>query len=79
MIKIFVVDDDQFLGNLIKKSLEKMDNVEVTHFLTPEECVNSLNQQPDIVTIDYMLPGMNGEQLLEKIKNYDDRIRSGKN
>jgi len=75
MIKIFVVDDDQFLGNLIKKSLEKMDNVEVTHFLTPEECVNNLNQNPDVVTIDYMLPGMNGEQLLEKIKNYDDRIQ----
>jgi len=74
MVKIFVVDDDQFLGNLIKKSLEKMDNVEVTHFLTPEECMNSISQRPDIVTIDYMLPGMNGEQLLEKIKNFDHAI-----
>jgi DNA-binding NtrC family response regulator len=75
MVKIFVVEDDQFLGNLIKMSLEKMDNVEVTHFLTPEECMNSISQRPDIVTIDYMLPGMNGEELLEKIKNYDDAIQ----
>jgi two-component system response regulator AtoC len=75
MVKIFVVDDDQFLGNLIKTSLEKMDNVEVTHFLTPEECMNNISQRPDVVTIDYMLPGMNGEQLLEKIKNYDDAIQ----
>src|SRR5690349_507056 len=75
MVKIFVVEDDQFLGNLIKTSLEKMNNVEVTHFLTPDECLNNLNQRPDVVTIDYMLPGMNGEQLLEKIKNYDDRIQ----
>lgn len=75
MVKIFVVEDDQFLGNLIKTSLEKMDNVEVTHFLTPEECLNNISQRPDVVTIDYMLPGMNGEELLEKIKNFDDAIQ----
>ena len=33
--KIFVVEDDQFLGNLIKKTLEKIDNLDVTHFTTP--------------------------------------------
>jgi DNA-binding NtrC family response regulator len=52
-----------------------METVEVTHFLTPEECLNNINQNPDIVTIDYMLPGMNGEELLEKIKNYNDAIQ----
>ncbi|CAN5554030.1 sigma-54 dependent transcriptional regulator [soil metagenome] len=75
MIKIFVVDDDPFLGNLIKTSLEKMETVEVTHFLTPDECINCLSQNPDIVTIDYLLPGMNGEELLEKIKNYNEAIQ----
>jgi len=75
MVKIFVVDDDPFLGNLIKTSLEKMETVVVTHFLTPEECLNNLNQNPDVVTIDYLLPGMNGEELLEKIKNYNDAIQ----
>jgi two-component system, NtrC family, response regulator AtoC len=75
MVKIFVVDDDPFLGNLIKTSLEKMESVEVTHFLTPEECLANLSQNPDIITIDYLLPGMNGEELLEKIKNYNDAIQ----
>ncbi|MEO8085797.1 MAG: sigma-54 dependent transcriptional regulator [Bacteroidota bacterium] len=75
MVKIFVVDDDPFLGNLIKTSLEKMETVEVTHFLTPDECLNCLGQNPDIVTIDYLLPGMNGEELLEKIKNYNEAIQ----
>jgi len=75
MVKIFVVDDDPFLGNLIKTSLEKLDNTEVTHFLTPEECLNNLGQNPDVVTIDYLLPGMNGEELLEKIKNFNDAIQ----
>lgn len=75
MVKIFVVDDDPFLGNLIKTALEKMDNVEVTHFLTPDDCLNNIQQNPDIVTIDYLLPGMNGEELLEKIKNFNDAIQ----
>jgi DNA-binding NtrC family response regulator len=73
--KIFVVDDDHFLGNLIKKTLEKLDNTEVTHFLSPEECIQNLHLNPDIVTIDYNLPGMNGVELLEKIINYNDNIQ----
>ena len=71
---IFVVEDDQFIGNLIKKALEKMDNVDVTHFLTPEECLQQLHLNPDIVTIDYLLPGMNGLELMAKIKNYNADI-----
>ncbi len=75
MIKIFIVDDDQFLGNLIKKAIEKLDNVEVTHFLSPEECVNNLHLNPDIISIDYLMPGMNGLELMEKVKNYNDGIQ----
>ena len=73
--KIFIVEDDQFLGNLIKRTLEKLDNTDVIHFLTPEECLKNLHQNPDIVSIDYNLPGMNGVELLEKIRNYNDSIQ----
>ncbi len=73
--KIFIVEDDQFLGNLIKKSLEKIDNADVTHFLTPDECLNNLHLNPDIISIDYLLPGMDGIELLEKIKNYNENIQ----
>lgn len=75
LAKIFVVEDDMILGNLIKKTLEKMENVEVTHFTTPEDCLNNLQQNPDIITIDYMLPGMDGIELLAKIKNYNENIQ----
>jgi DNA-binding NtrC family response regulator len=73
--KIFIVEDDHFLGSLIKKTLEKLDNCEVSHFMTPEDCLNNLHLNPDIVSIDYMLPGMNGIELMEKIKNYNDTIQ----
>jgi two-component system response regulator AtoC len=75
MIKIFVVDDDPFLGTLYKTTLEKLDNVEVTHFASPGECLNNIQKNPDIVTIDYLMPEMNGIELMEKIKNYNDNIQ----
>jgi two-component system response regulator AtoC len=73
--KIFVVEDDEFLGNLIKKTLEKQQNTDVTHFFSSEDCLNHLHLNPDIVTLDYNLPGMNGVELLEKIRNYNDAIQ----
>ncbi|REJ84912.1 MAG: sigma-54-dependent Fis family transcriptional regulator [Bacteroidetes bacterium] len=72
--RIFIVEDDQFLGNIIKKNLEKIDSLDVTHFLTPEECLKNLHLNPDIVSIDYLLPGMNGLELMERIKNYNSNI-----
>lgn len=75
MIKVFVVEDDQFLGALIKKGIEKIENVEVTHFLNPQDCLDNLHQNPHIISIDYLLPGMNGMELMEKIKNYNENIQ----
>ncbi len=75
LIKVFIVEDDHILGSLIKKTLEKLDNCEVTHFMTPQDCIDNLHLNPDIISIDYMLPGMNGIELMEKIKNYNDGIQ----
>ncbi len=72
--RIFIVEDDQFLGSVIQRTLEKIEHVEVSHFISPEECLKQLHQNPDIVTIDYMLPGMNGHELMEKIKHYNQDI-----
>src|SRR5947207_14206259 len=75
MIKVFIAEDDQFLGNILKAALEKIENVEATLFLAPEDVIQKLYLNPDIVTIDYLMPGMNGIELLEKIKNYDENIQ----
>ena len=75
MIRIFVIDDDPFLGGIIKKTLEKIEQTEVFHFLSPEDCLANLHRNPDIVSIDYLLPGMNGMELMEKIKNYNEGIQ----
>jgi len=73
MAKIFIVEDDPMVATLIKQTLSKEDH-EFSHFLTAEECLENLHQNPDIITVDYNLPGMNGTDLMERIKSYNSSI-----
>ncbi|MFM2206298.1 MAG: hypothetical protein RL213_273 [Bacteroidota bacterium] len=73
--RIFIVEDDQFLSKMIQRSLEKTDDLEVTCFASGEECMNQLHLNPDIVSIDYHLPGMNGIELMQQIHNYNSEIQ----
>lgn len=75
MIKIFVVEDDHLVGKLIQKTLESKLDAEIQLFNSAETCMSNLHQNPDIVTIDYNLPGMDGLKLMKAIKDYNDCIQ----
>lgn len=72
--KVFVVEDDEFQGKLMQKALERIPDAEVHLFAEPEDCLKNLHLNPDVVSIDYYLPGMNGMEMMEKIKNYNNAI-----
>src|SRR5258706_748264 len=72
--KVFIVEDDEFLGSVLKRTLEKISDAQVDLFNTAECCVNDLHLSPDVVSIDYSLPGMNGLEMMEKIRNYNNSI-----
>ena len=74
MAKIFVVEDDVLLSTLIRNGLEQIPDIEICQFYSAEECLQNLYQNPDIVTVDYNLPGMDGVQLMDKIKAYNESI-----
>ena len=73
MAKIFIVEDDPMVATLMKQTLSKEDH-EFEHFLTAEDCLNNLHKNPDIISVDYNLPGMNGNTLMERIKDYNSSI-----
>lgn len=74
MIKIFVIEDDLVFGNIIAKALNTENEFDVTLFTSGEEFLKNLHLNPDIVSIDYSLPHMNGVEILNKIKHYDKNI-----
>jgi two-component system response regulator AtoC len=74
MAKIFVVEDDIMVATLIKQHLSKISDMEIFHFQNAEDSINNLHENPDIVTIDYNLPGMDGLTLMARIKAYNQNI-----
>ncbi len=74
MAKIFIIEDDAMVATLIKKALSKNPAYDIHHFESAEDCISNLHLNPDIVTIDYHLPGMNGLGLMRKIKDYNSTI-----
>jgi two-component system response regulator AtoC len=74
MAKIFIIEDDVMIASLMQQTLSKSAEHELHHFHNAEECIQNLHMRPDIVSIDYNLPGMNGLELMEKIKAFDQTI-----
>jgi DNA-binding NtrC family response regulator len=73
-LKIFIVEDDPFIGELYKYHLSLNPDYQITHFQTAKDCLANLFQKPDIVCIDYGLPDMNGDTLLRKIQEVNTSI-----
>lgn len=69
ILKIFVVDDDEFYGEITKQSLKTLENVDVTMFQSPGAFSDAKDSNPDVVILDYDMPFKNGIDILQEIKN----------
>lgn len=74
MGKILVIEDDESIRNLVKMTLE-MDNHTVETISNGsdgikyiEECVEN-GEKPDLLLLDIMLPGADGYEVFDKIKD----------
>ncbi|MEZ4721178.1 MAG: sigma-54 dependent transcriptional regulator [Flavobacteriales bacterium] len=67
-MKIFVVEDNDWYGRLIKHNLELNPDHIVSYFPDGDSALKALSDSPDIVTLDYRLPDTTGMELLKKIK-----------
>lgn len=66
--KIFVVDDNSLFLKVLHKTLELNEMYDVIPISSGRECIERLNEMPDIVSLDYTLPDSNGKDILEAIK-----------
>ncbi|MBR9860653.1 sigma-54-dependent Fis family transcriptional regulator [bacterium] len=71
---VFVVEDDEFYGEILEYHLSLNPDITVTKFSTGKEFLQNLDKGPGAVTLDYSLPDMSGEEVLRKIKEYDADI-----
>lgn len=68
-LKVFLVEDDLVTAKALAEGLLKEANCEVSHFGTGQDFLDALTrQQPDVVSLDYLLPDSSGAELFKRVK-----------
>lgn len=73
--KIFVVEDDEWYSRLLVHNLSLNPDYEIESFTNGKDCLNNLHKNPDVITLDYRLPDMQGLEILKKIKEENEEIQ----
>lgn len=78
MKNILIIDDDIYIGNVLEEALTK-EGYGVSRAYSGTEALLVLSQfRPDLVLLDLMLPGLNGEEVLPRIEGIPVIILSAK-
>lgn len=73
-LKIFLVDDEPFHSALVAQQLNNLGYKNIHTFLSGTDCLHHLNENPDIIILDYNMEGHSGFEVLTKIKRFDPNI-----
>ena len=76
---IFFVDDEKMILNLLEYTIKNKQNYNVKCFLSGEECLASLSENPNLIVLDHYLSKIGNDKLtgletLEKIKAISPKI-----
>lgn len=78
MKQILIIDDDIQIGNMLEETLSK-EGYQISRAYSGTEALLVLSRsKPDLILLDLMLPGLNGEDVLPKIKGIPVIIVSAK-
>lgn len=75
---ILIVDDDQYIGNMVELFLKKEGYDVLRSYSGTETLLLLKTSKPDLILLDLMLPGLSGEELLPQIKQVPTIIVSAK-
>lgn len=78
MKKIFVIDDDIYIGDLLEDSLTGAGYSVKRAYSGTEAQLLLSNEKPELILLDLMLPGLSGEELLTHIKDIPVIVVSAK-
>ena len=78
MKRILIIDDDIHIGNVLEETLSK-EGYEISRAYSGTEALLVIpDSKPDLVLLDLMLPGLNGEDVLPKIRGIPVIVVSAK-
>lgn len=71
---VFIVDDEKSISKLISYWVRDKWKYKIQVFEDGQSVLNCLNQKPDLILLDIMLPDINGLEVLRKVKAFDENI-----
>ncbi len=72
--KVFVIEDNKTEGMLLKLCLGSIKNITISNFVLGQELLNHIDEKPNIVIVDLMLPDIHGYELIQKINEKHPEI-----
>lgn len=71
---IFIVEDDPWYGEILAYHLGLNPDYKISRFETGKDCLLKMHLKPDLITIDFSLPDMQGDELFKKIRESQPQI-----
>lgn len=78
MKKILIIDDDIHIGNVLEETLTNEEYMVSRAYSGTEALLILSKSKPDLVLLDLMLPGLNGEDILPQINGIPVIVVSAK-
>lgn len=66
---VFVVEDNEWFNKLLVHNLSLNPDFIVKSFFSGKELMAHLDEKPNVITLDFRLPDMNGDEILQNIKS----------
>ena len=69
MKHILITDDDEFLINMYKLSLQEIEDASIETAEDGQKAIDKIDQhQPDVLILDLLMPGVNGYDVMHHIR-----------
>jgi DNA-binding NtrC family response regulator len=70
--KTFIVDDDPYWTAMLNQILSDVGFNNISLFSNGKDCINNLDQNPGLIFLDYQMADMDGLEVLQKVKQYNN-------
>jgi len=67
-VKVLLVDDNPMVLGLLQQTLSSLAEIKIAND-GPDALLKAVDDPPDLLVSDYRMPGMDGRQLMEKLKS----------